>query len=370
VTSDSSNDRLPVDPAAIRELAEAALAPIVECAALGGYPEEVADEFPEQAAQLARIARDPLTPPDVLARLVMFVGESVVHNPALPDLLGADASWLAARDRNECMLLFVGLETMASAQARPLLEALAGHPEAGVRELVTSWPNVPNEVLERLTSDVSPKVRDCARRRIEDLDVPPAMLLRLRANDESGLRWWADARVHGLATQSGTDPTWLAELAFEADVELRQLVAKHPSMPAEVLARLAVDPDLEVRENARYNPSMPDDLEALLQAGEHAVWWAQEGDAENDDPPRSLTEAELARMFAGGPYARQLAAQQPQLPDTEQRQLARAPDTFVRMGIAGSPGASTELVEALAADPDPEVSACAHDELERRAQQR
>jgi hypothetical protein len=364
VTGDSSNDRLPDDPVALRELAEAALAPIAECADAGGYPEEHVEEFPEQAAQLARIAREPLTPPDVLARLVTFVGESVAHNPALPELLRADPSWLAARDRNECMLLFVGLETMAPAEARPLLDALAGHPDAQVREFVASWPTVPNEVLERLTSDLVPRVRDHACRRIEELDIPLAMLLRLLGHADTW--WWVHERLRKLAEQPVTDPSWLAELALTVDVELRQLVAKNLSTPAEALARLAVDPDLEVRFNARENPNMPEDLEALLQAAEDAVWWAQEGDPDNDDPPRSLTDAEMTQMFIGGPYLRQLAAQQPKLPATEHTQLARATDTFVRMGIAGSPVASLELVDALAADPDPEVAACARDELERR----
>ncbi len=109
--------------------------------AIGEDPDEDVREYARRG--IARVARDPATPRDLLARLA-----------ADPD---------PAVRREACL---------SPALDRPLMERLAADPEANVRYYLAANPALAVDLLERLARDDSASVRAVAAARLEERAAP------------------------------------------------------------------------------------------------------------------------------------------------------------------------------------------------------
>ena len=74
------------------------------------------------------------------------------------------------------------------------------------------------------------------------------------------------------ASDAGTTPAVLTELASCDDPKIREDVAKNKSTPHAILERLALDPHRSVREAVAVNPSVGEDLLLrIVEAGDPVV---------------------------------------------------------------------------------------------------
>ncbi|MFF2503123.1 hypothetical protein ACFVTY_07070 [Streptomyces sp. NPDC058067] len=263
-------------------------------------------------------------------------------SPALVEQCFADGTVnLLARNRH----------TPAYAVAR-----LARHPEAQVRALVATRPDLGPDLVAELRED-------------PDDDV------RMRARLHPFLRTWAEYRAieWGIGhdpdctcpigepfTQSSTDPAvgpspdWFDTCAVSEQPGLRRVAASWPGLSAELVVALARDDDEEVRIRlACHHPLAPPHLllDVFVTRPVHR--------------PHLLTLPALPRtgwahlIDHPDPEVRAMAAADPTVPDPP----LEDPHVSVRQAAAANPNLTPETLEALLADPATAEGAAANPAL-------
>ena len=277
-------------------------------------------------------AADPDTAPSLLAHLLadanLHVRRAAAQNPGVPvdtlDLLhrgGATADFTGTRpalpdslDENEFALLIVLGEYAQSLAVRhpdataAVLDELASSERTALRRHVARHPRTAADTLTRLAADADPAVR---QRTAAHPHLPSETLRTLTdAGADPDLSAFAAPPDH-----SSPDFTALAESGPYA----RQLAARHPDCPANLLDELANDPHRDVRAAIAQNPAASPHLLAQL--------------ADLDDPDLRL---HLARH--------------PHLDGVTLEDLARDPDANLRARVAEHPKATPDLLARLALD--------------------
>jgi len=283
-------------------------------------PGEWLQEFPDDAALLRDLARDSSTFPEVLAALAPYLALVVeVFAPS-------------------------GLDPV-------LLVGMASHPDVKVRWKLAECEAAPVEALEILAGPGTSRMWEW------QLNLTKPRLER-RPDDEDGhalLRCYAREQLRKRAQNPQTAPADLVQLARSLDEYVREDAARNPGLPAEVARELLMDESILVRSAAAEHPQADADLIELLSRAEETTMAVPPEEALPDDP--ALSSEELESLFAGGPYARMLAAQQLVLSPSELERLWATGDRFLREGIAKNWSRPDTLLEAMARDVTPEVRA-------------
>ncbi|WP_394437082.1 hypothetical protein [Streptomyces sp. SGAir0957] len=272
--------------------------------------------------------------PSYEARGMDYIYGWCALSPALVERCFADGAERAlARNRH----------APASALAR-----LARHPDASVRGLVTTRPDLGPDLVAELRTDPDDHVRT-----------------RARLNPFS--RTWTEYDMIHRVVGHGPDCTcpitevvprpsadWFAACAAATEPVLRRIAASWCGLPAELAARLARDEDEEVRIRlACHHPLAPPHLllDVFLTRPDHR--------------PHLLTLPAFPRTGTSrlidhpDPQVRALAAADPALPHPP----VDDPDASVRRAAATNPGLTPEALETLLADPHSAEAAASNPSL-------
>ncbi|MFF0290926.1 hypothetical protein [Streptomyces sp. NPDC005262] len=248
-------------------------------------------------------------------------------------------------------LLAQNRHTPAYAVAR-----LARHPEAKVRALVATRPDLGPDLVAELRGD-------------------PGDDVRMRARLHPFSRAWTEYEViHRIIDHSpdcvcpitepftesnsgpafGPSPDWFAACAVSEEPVLRRVAASWPGLSADLVATLAQDDDEEVRIRlACHHPLAPPHLllDVFVTRPAHR--------------PHLLALPAFPRTGRShlighpDPEVRALAAADPALPDPP----VEDSDTSVRRAAAANPSLSREALEALLANPRTAEGAAANPAL-------
>jgi hypothetical protein len=338
------------------------------------------------------VARHPRTPPKVLALLAGDdkAGHMAQHNPATP----REALRLLKR---------VGTNQVDPPVSEEELRHLAkGRPHA--RRLVARYPLTPGSLLEELVRDPDESVRATAaehphlsRRTLERLaagaaDAPASTsssyalqgsIARNPAASETALRTVCatagpERMAHALVNNPATPADVLRAVtehtrAGYPDAWLRESVARHPRVSAELLARLAHDEAWLVRAMVAQAPATPEHavtallgdgisevrahaarhprvsrehLELLWRAGaaRDLAWFAKPDPGLRPEQLRQLVSA-----LGEGTYVREVVARHPKAPEALLARWAKEPQ--LAWHVAWNPATPPELLELLAESP-------------------
>ncbi|MFE5829430.1 hypothetical protein ACFQ67_02030 [Streptomyces sp. NPDC056488] len=209
---------------------------------------------------------------------------------------------------------------------------LARHPEAEVRALIAARPDLEPHLIAELKQDPDDGVR---------------MRIRLRPyprtwNEYSWFNWTVD---HGpdctcpiIEPDTDSSPEWFAACAASGEPVLRQVAARSPRLPAELVDKLAQDDDEAVRVDlACHHPLAPPRLllDVFVTRPVHR--------------PHLLTLPGFPRTGTAhlinhpDPQVRALAAADPTLTDPP----LNDPDPSIRRAAAANPSLTPETLETL-----------------------
>ncbi|MEV6201501.1 hypothetical protein AB0M64_16220 [Streptomyces sp. NPDC051771] len=225
---------------------------------------------------------------------------------------------------------------------------LARHPEARIRALVATRPDLGPDLVAELTKDPNDDVRMCVRL------YPFA-------------RTWAEYDMLHRVIGHGPDctcpitepdpqpaPDWFAACAASGEPVLRRVAASWPGLPAELVGTLARDEDEEVRIRlACHHPLAPPHLllDVFVTRPAHR--------------PHLLTLPTFPRTGTShlidhpDPQVRALAAADPALPDPP----VDDPDESVRRAAAANPSLAPDALETFLANPRTAEGAAANPSL-------
>ncbi|MFE5729570.1 hypothetical protein ACFQ7A_01460 [Streptomyces sp. NPDC056528] len=258
--------------------------------------------------------------PPIGSRHAVYVLSTCALSPAVVEQCFAnDEVHPLARNRH----------TPANALAR-----LARHPDAEIRRLIATRPDLGPEAAEL--------------RQDPDEDV------RMRARLQPSIRTWTEFQEvqkvvdHGLdctcpITQPATEPSpdWYAACAASEEPVLRRVAASWPGLPAELVGTLALDDDEGVRIRlACHHPLAPPQLllDIFVTRPAHR--------------PHLLTLPTFPRTGQAhlighpDPEVRALAAADPALPEPP----LEDPDDAVRRAAAANPTLTPDALETLLTD--------------------
>lgn len=225
---------------------------------------------------------------------------------------------------------------------------LARHPEARIRTLVATRPDLSPDLAAELTKDPDDDVRICARlhpfsRTWAEYD----MLHRIIGHGP-------DCACPITEPDPQPSPDWFAACAASGEPVLRRVAASWSGLSAELVGTLARDEDEEVRIRlACHHPLAPPHLllDVFVTRPAHR--------------PHLLTLPAFPRTGTSplighpDPQVRALAAADPDLADPP----VNDPDTSVRRAAAANPGLPPDALEALLADPRTAEGAAANPSL-------
>jgi hypothetical protein len=305
-----------------------------------------------------REARDPATLPERLERLARHreraVRASVVANP----------------NTSLTVLCRIGAAFPNELAANPLLGWL--HVENA--DFLASLPAL---VRHRLLMVAGPGLlwwaarfgtEDDKRALLINPDVPVALLDWLAQHDSEAIQLLARHHIRfpgpinpgidgrPLPVDGGGDfeelvalglvPTWLLPSAVHAgNVDVRRLVAARPELTADDVELLLFDADEQVRDVAAQHPSAPLDVVAFLTALYDLTV-----------PLPTVSAAVIDRLLANADGQTRLG-QRPDLPGDIIETMATSTAWTVRQAIAASPSLSAEVAITLALDLDRDVRA-------------
>ena len=268
-----------------------------------GVPAELVDQCLADPAVRARLARDLMLTPEQFARLMEVGDVKVLRALAENPHLSAD-----------------------------MVEQLQDSADPCVRVAVAFSRHVTAEVRERLLALVK------AERAAGDQDARYA------------LDWFEP-------------PLWLRELPLGERLAyldcphpvFREALASCSDLPEEAWQRLDDDPDLSVRWTAaRRLDAPPQVLERLVRShGEAFRCWPL---VEHPNFPHQVLRSFVDEV---NPKVRVLALEDPELPVECLWRLADSEEGFLRWGVAKHFGVSSDLLERLMADGEPEVAEAA-----------
>ncbi|MFE2850157.1 hypothetical protein ACFXJO_03385 [Streptomyces lavendulae] len=196
-----------------------------------------------------------------------------------------------AADRDPSVRAFLAMNEHLPPE---LLAALAEDPEPSVRSsVVDHWRHAPEPVRRALLTDSDPNIRRAAA----SVYLPPADLLPALL---------ADPQTRAVAVRYA-DPS--PELAADPDSGVRQAVAAHPNLPAELRDLLAGDRDIFVRNEIAARADTPstlrDSIVATLTTDDPvADWFLSFRRNAHTCPPRTPVPPKLSREQAEDLLAR------------------------------------------------------------------
>ncbi|OLV18466.1 hypothetical protein [Deinococcus marmoris] len=196
----------------------------------------------ERAVRLG-VAQNPSAPPEALAALAhderFGTREAVAAHPlTLPDTLS-----LLAKDPHERVRL------VANLRLRPLNDAEAQSAldtrRRNVKLALTSQPELPAPVLDRLAADRSPRIR-------AEMGLHPGLADIAR----TALKTDSELAVRRVAlAMDGSTPAQMLTGMPRHDARVRQGLSRNPQAPAGLLETLSDDPLADVRLSVVLNPA-------------------------------------------------------------------------------------------------------------------
>jgi predicted DNA-binding WGR domain protein len=369
------------------------------------------------------VVGNPNTLPETLIRIGQQFPKELLANPALDLLLMIQPTLMEEVPQALLVRLLKQDDCPAS-----LLNWAASHPQAKVQLAVAMNPKAPEQALQKLRSSQHASVLEAmgatlgnidqildpekafehaVRERLASMKSPElheawsegdiglaqwsALPLTFRLDKVTALLFgpehivrilcdttWTFHRLKDIlpnylywdhvASDSATPSHVLEYLAREADLSVRQSVARNPSAPVQILTDGAQDSDAEFRATIAANPSTPAlVLAALSQDGDKQV---RRNIGKNSSTPASVLEVlahdsdtdvrlsvvrnplipmEVLSIFAmdSDAWIRSAAARNPSMPLAKLESLAKDLDDDVRKSVARNISLPAALREAL-----------------------
>lgn len=217
-----------------------------------------------------------------------------------------------------------------------MLARLSTDPNPAVRAGVARNPNASHNVLDRLSQDQNLSVRVAVA---QNPNIPARIIVRL-AREES-------VRICMLLAQRKTcPPKACAMLARKNDEQIRRRLACRRDCPPELLNVLSLDKDVIVRAYIAQNHSTPPEaLDRLARDRNELVHsWA----IRNPGLPTGTLLKYSGRLRGG--ERRGAAAANPNMPPDRLAKLSRAHNEHVRRGVGQNPSTSPEILRTLIED--------------------
>jgi hypothetical protein len=213
---------------------------------------------PERLEQLATskrrsiqqaVASNPNTPLETLLELLPGFSEAVVTNPVFPLLLLERPGLLDAA-------AVPALRALCQCTSTPpaLLASMASSCMASLRGCVAKNPSAPAAALRALSVDAEPRVREAAAGN-PSLDRSWLALL---------IRSGAGSNLNERKPPEHDLPSDVLTSLLTAGPFGRELIARHPAVPASLLEVLAADDSIAVREALALNEAVPVAIVASL----------------------------------------------------------------------------------------------------------
>ncbi|MHC4404020.1 MAG: hypothetical protein ACYTG0_30550 [Planctomycetota bacterium] len=224
---------------------------------------------------------------------------------------------------------------------RDLVTEAARHPHLEVRIAAARPANAPLEVLRALAADGAYQVREIVARHPQ---APREMIDHLRRLGSA----------EDLLNFDAPDPELpAAEIAdlVKSGLWPRRLAARHPNTDAATLQTLACDADHVVREWASRHPNMPADFLTLLErcgASRDLLGMAP--------PDRTFGPSELESIAGLGPWAARLVAQHPNTPESH---LATDAIAGIRFALIHNRAIGDDVIAMLETDQNPDIATAA-----------
>ncbi|MDR2637547.1 MAG: hypothetical protein LBB55_04345, partial [Zoogloeaceae bacterium] len=231
------------------------------------------------------------------------------------------------------------------------LAELADHEDYRIRDEVAENPGTPLYLLERLAEDIEFTADSVA----SNPNTPPELLARLVDREEEIGDEFVDIRC-AVASNPNTPPELMARLVKtggDRGYGILVGVAANPHTPLEILINLASaeDHDIEKYVGGRdlrglvlKNPSLPADVVARFTEG-----LQREDTAKNPDTPPEILAGLVNDEFY---WVRLAVAAHPRTPPEVLVMLARDADEDVREKVAEHPHVPLEALRILAEDED------------------
>lgn len=280
----------------------------------------------------ALIAESPICPADILEQLYADNSDevrlAVAKNPKSPPLLLIHISTSDSDEDVREAALENPSNSIASASAADAtadtLSALSTNISREVREAVAANKNCTQSLLENLRHDEAPEVRFAA---VSRGSIAPGEIARLADDPHPPIRKF-------IVQRESTSTTVLERASRDSTVSVRLAVAKHLRVAQSALEHLANDADENIRKAVARHRNAPET--ALLRLA--------------NDPDGVV---------------RMVVARRSQLPDVVMRNIAHSRFFEYRRMVALNPSCPPDLLEKLAADPEPDVSKAAKKRLAR-----
>ncbi|MDR6978313.1 hypothetical protein J2X68_005039 [Streptomyces sp. 3330] len=229
--------------------------------------------------------------------------------------------------------------------------------EEKVRRAVAGNPHLSAEMVARLLDSDDPLVRvAAAQSRHVDAGTRDGLYDLVQAERADG-SIEAEVALHW----NFAEPEWLREAPLNERLTyldsryttFRCVLASCHDLPEEAWRRLDNDPELVVRRAAARRPDTPPEVLERLVRAHGDVFHIRPLLVDHPNFPRHML-----RTFVDepSPNVRYLALQDPELPVPDLQQLAAAAEPFLRRGVARHPNITTELLEHLLSDPDPQAA--------------
>jgi hypothetical protein len=303
------------------------------------------------------IARNPQAPQPILQQLVAddhwLVRQDLAQNPSTPAELLLHLSQDSDRDVRQAAALHPNLPPQALA---PLFEGIEGDWHQLYKQLLKQDPDVPAEVLNRLSLG-----SDWAKRLVAAHPATPEPILEELSRHQD----WNLRRL--VALNPALPGPALTHLLTDPDADVRQAVARYPRLQLAQLERLAQDDHLEVRRLCIQHPQVTPQILAYLALDEDEN--VRQAVLDHPQTPKEAMEqlrqverldatlepAFLAGLAQRGPWAKKLAALNPSTSSEVLSELVADTDWQVRQALAKNPAAPVETLAQLLSDSDRDV---------------
>lgn len=291
--------------------------------------------------------RHPACPPLALEAAardeVPLIRLAASANPACPENLSRELQEAVAHEQDPDVLWeLLELPTCSDAAKLAAINALSKGDDVEDKRRVLLIPQLPQEVLMRLTQDDDEIIRLKA---FMHPSCPTKLLEEIALSKEIDLR--------GAAVTNPASPAKvLILLAQDHDDDIRRDVTRRPDCPLAVLESLGNDPSGAVRAAVAENHQCPSDLLDLLARDPADA--VRKSVAQHSNCPPNVLQGLAADA---NEKVRARVAAHPSCPGTELTALARDPSSDVRLQVASNPSCPEATFTLLAGDSSESVRA-------------
>lgn len=284
--------------------------------------------------EVTEMAKDPQLPPEMMEKLATHeyadVRQALAYNKNLPQALIEKS----ASDGDSLIRYAVACHKKLSTH---LIERLAEDPDPGIRQRIAKRQDLPKAAINSLVGDGSRFVRiQLAQNPQLDLET----VNRLVADENVGVR-------ETILNHPNLDLQGMNRLAADENPVIRGMVARRVDLSIPLLDKLSQDSNWEIRHNVAANPNIPSQAMERLAGDIRSVVRYQL--VQNP----SLSSAVVNRMIQDRDHeVRRFLATHPLLTPASMERLAQDGERDVGIALAQHPQLAPAAVDLLAQNKD------------------